>query len=94
MPALGAVIEASIFIASMVATTCARVDRVALLDLEGDHAVEGRRHLAVVLAGRPSPAPRPSDSTDSSRTLIGRNWPLIVAITRAVAALVGLADRL
>ena len=80
MPSTGAVMEASIFIASMVATVSPAGDLVALLDHDGDDALERRRHLSrlrrVGLLGGLTSA-----DTLRSRTLIGRSWPLIVAIT-------------
>ena len=86
-------IDASIFIASMVATVspAATVSPSATLMVttpwNGAATWPGLDVSAFSVAAT-------SAAMLVSRTAIGRSWPLMVAITRAVAALVGLADRL
>jgi hypothetical protein len=80
VPSTGAVIEASIFIASMVATTSPAETlspsptTVVTTPWNGAATCPG-------LDGSAFSAAATSDATARSRTLIGRSWPLIVAIT-------------
>ena len=80
MPATGAVIEASIFIASMVAT----VSPAATWSPSATTIVTTPWNGAATwpgLAGSAFSAAATSEATLRSRTLIGRSWPLMVAIT-------------
>ena len=93
VPSTGAVIEASIFIASMVATVSPARHLVALRDSDRHHALERRRHVPYFWFGSAFSAASTSAATDSSRMLTGRSCPLRVAHHHPVAALVRFADR-
>ena len=80
VPSTGAVIEASIFIASMVAT----VSPAETWSPSSTATVTTPWNGAATCPGCDGSAfsaAATSAATDSSRTLIGRSWPLRVAIT-------------
>ena len=80
MPSLGAVIEASIFIASIVATVSPALT-VSPAETATVTAPWNGASTWPGLPGSAYSAAATSEATDVSRMLIGRIWPLMVAMT-------------
>ena len=93
-PATGAVIDASIFIASMVATVGTGLDLVALADLTVTTPSNGAATCpGFVVSAFSASATSDRDRRGRARGP-GRSWPLIVHITVRMPRSSALADRL
>ena len=93
VPPAGAVMLASIFIASIVATTPPASTVSPSATAGRDDPGEGRRRPAPLLAGSAFSAALTSTATERSRTWIGPELPVERAHDGAHALAVGVADR-
>ena len=80
MPEIGAVIDASIFIASIVATVAPASTLSPSATARVTTPSNGAATCPGLLVSARSACGTSAD-TEWSRTLIGRSWPLMVAIT-------------